>query len=108
VDLRGVAIALDRPGVHDLAAGLPDGRQGTKFAVDLGARFLAEFPAGVSQEVDIGRDFALRDRPRAKVFLGPERAAGMDQEHLDAAPLAPIEQKAGADFGHGWTRARRQ
>ena len=50
---------------------------------------------------------ALGDRPRAAVLLGPERAAGMDEQHLRRAVRgAPPEQDAGALSASPWAHSQ--
>jgi hypothetical protein len=42
-----------------------------------------------------------RDRPGAVVLLGPERAAGMDEQHLGGGVGQAVRKDAGAALRHG-------
>jgi hypothetical protein len=42
-----------------------------------------------------------RDRPGAVVVLGPERPAGMDEQHLAGGVGQAVKKDAGAALGHG-------
>lgn len=94
----GVAVAFDRPGVDDLAAGLLDRFERAELSLDSEARFFLEFPPGGIQRGFV-RKFAFGNRPRAEVFASPEGTAGMDEEHLDLSLSYPVHQQSGALSG---------
>lgn len=90
-DRIGVAVALDGPGVDDLAAGLFDGLQGFETAGCGEAGFLVELPPGGFERVLVG-ELALRDGPRSLILPGPERPAWVDQEDFDSVKAPPVQQ----------------
>ena len=97
-DRSGIAVGLERPGVHQLAARLPARAERDEFARGHDAGLLLELAPRGRERVLVGRELALRDRPRAKVALGPERAAGMHQKHLGRAAAATKHQQTRAWF----------
>ena len=76
-------IAFKRPRVHRLAALLFD-RAERDPAITCGsdADLFLELDARAGEQVFVGRGFALRDRPRAGVFLYEKRAAGMSEQQF--------------------------
>src|SRR6185312_3898500 len=100
LDSARIAITLDGPGIDDLAAGLPDGRQRAELASDGEARLLGELALRPRQQILARRRLAFRDRPGAGILLGPERAAGMHQEHFRHRPPEAVEQHACALLSH--------
>ena len=81
-ELRGIAIAFDRPGVDDLAAGLLERAERRNSPSAVKPVSSLEFAPGRGEQILAGIGKPLRDRPGACVLLGPERAAGMDEEDL--------------------------
>ncbi len=95
-----VAVALERPGVDDLAALLLHRRQSDEWACRRDAGFFLEFPPGGFEQVLARLDLALGNRPGAVVLVLEKRAAGMGKEHLQLAIVNAIHQQSGADTGH--------
>src|SRR5690606_33128943 len=104
--LPGIGIALDRPGVHDLAAGLADRPERERGPLGGEARLLRQLAARSGEQVLAGADLPLRNRPRAAILARPEGAARMDQQHLEAARAAAVEQDSRADGRHAGERTR--
>src|SRR6185369_13042065 len=87
---RRIQVALDCPGMDDLAALLDDRPElDRRRAVGLAHRrcqayFLEELAPRDGEEIVLGCvRLALRDRPVPLVATGEERTAGMAEEHLD-------------------------
>src|SRR5581483_11009505 len=74
-DRRWVAVVLERPGEHELAARLLQRRKRDEVAVGMAierhARLLGELAPRRRQRILAGIDLALGDRPGARVLLGP-------------------------------------
>jgi len=68
--------------------------------VGRGAGLLRELAQRGRQRLLLGVVLALGDRPRAGVLLGPERAAGVHQQHLEGGARAAVQENAGAAFRH--------
>src|SRR5262249_14378834 len=66
-DRRRVTVALDRPGLDPLAAGLPYRRQPSELAVRREPGLLGEFAPRRGEPVLAGRRLALGDRPGALI-----------------------------------------
>ncbi len=60
------------------------------------AELLGELPARRGERILVGVVLALGDRPRAVVAAGPERSAGVDEQHLELATTVPVQQDPGA------------
>jgi hypothetical protein len=99
-DATRVAIAFDSPGVDDFSARLLERTEEMKLAFGREARLLQELPLRGGKQILAWRGKTLRDRPRAFIFLRPERSARMHQEKFGRASRAPIEQYARADLFH--------
>ena len=84
VQARRVAVALERPGVDDLAAALDDPAERQVGTARFEAGFLDELADGGLERIFARMDAALRNRPRAFVSRGPERPAGMREQDLEA------------------------
>ncbi len=67
-------------------------------------RFFGEFAPSSGQKVGAGLGKTFRDRPRAVVLLGPERAARMGEQDFQCA-FAPERQKTGTDVSPAAHRA---
>src|SRR5205085_6564078 len=91
-DRGRIAIALDRPRVDRFPAFLPDGRERDEVAFDSEPRFLEQLATRGHEWILELADLALRDAPRARVLLRPERAAGMGEQHLELAAPHAIDQ----------------
>src|SRR5260370_5542637 len=100
LDFGRVEIALDRPGEHALAAGLAHLAQRAELALGPDPGLLLELAHGDRERILAGRIFALGDRPGARILLGPERPAGMDQQHGPAVRIPAIQQDAVALLLH--------
>jgi hypothetical protein len=100
-DRGRIVIAFDRPGVNDFSAWLPEFAEETKFAFRREACLLQELPLRGGKQILARRGKTLRDRPRAFIFLRPERAARMHEEKFRRLPGAPVEQDACTDLFHG-------
>jgi hypothetical protein len=78
----GVAVGFEDPRVDQLAAFLPDCAERDEWAGRFEAGFLLEFANRGGQRIFAGGDLAFGNRPRAGVFLGPVRPAGVNKENL--------------------------
>jgi hypothetical protein len=90
--LGRIKIALDRPGVDDLAALLDDRPEieRRRVGVDLGAGLLRELTSRDGRHGFAGAiGLTLRDRPVAGVAVHEVGPAGMGEEHLDPAAAEP-------------------
>lgn len=97
-----VEITGQRPGPDDLAALLGDLTQVDAVpARRRGTELLGELPLGRGLGVVVPVHLALRDRPDAVILPTPQGSAGVGQEDLeDEVGVEPVEQEAGAQFGH--------
>src|SRR6266699_837091 len=91
LDGRGIAVALDRPGVHRLAAPLLERRERTELPANPATGFLLELPPRGCERVLIGSELTLGDGPRAQILLRPEWTTGMDEEDFEAARGTAVE-----------------
>jgi hypothetical protein len=91
--------------MDDLAAGLLHRWERGERAVDGEAGLLGELAPGRGERILARLELALGDRPGAGILLGPERAAGMDEEHFRRGAALAIYQQAGALLGHGRARS---
>jgi hypothetical protein len=87
--------------MNELAAGLPEAAERKEFALGREARLFAKFALRCGEQIFSGCNEPLRDRPRARILLHPERPAGMDQEELGGAALLPEQEEPRADIFHG-------
>src|SRR4051812_32645207 len=77
-------------------------------------RLFGELAPGRDLEILTLVDLTLGDRPGGVVPSRPERAAGVDEKHLEHPVVLAIRKQAGADLpGHvriyrGWTYSWRQ
>ena len=96
-----VEISLNRPCGNQLAARLPDLSERDQRSIGGGqAELLEELPARGGERRLVRVIFALGDRPGARVTAGPERAAGMGEEHFERGS-PPEQQETGAALnGH--------
>src|SRR5207244_555576 len=93
-DLRDVEISLDRPSSHALAARLRDRAEIDRVAGrDLVAELLRELAPRGRERILVLAVLALRDRPRSRVLVRPERTAHVREQHLDLAPACSSEQE---------------
>ena len=125
-DDLGVAVVLHRPGEDELVTVRLDAAQGLEGPLGLQPRLLARLAAGDGQQIGargpvarLGRrrggrlraelarlGQSLGDAPRPGVLLGPVRAAGVHQQHLDPACAGlrvrdpAVEQQSCADGRH--------
>src|SRR5690606_20383637 len=95
-----IAVALERPGVHHLAARLPARAERDELALGHDPGLLGELPLRRRERVLARRELALGDRPGAAVALGPERPARVDQKHLRCTVAAPEHQQTRAGPRH--------
>ena len=84
--VAGIAVALERPGVDDLAALLLDGLQRNERASGLQAGFFLELPLGREQQIFVGFWLALGDRPCPFILVDESRGrrdgpAGLGWHH---------------------------
>src|SRR5436309_6275171 len=82
VQLRGIAVALHRPGVDNLATALRDRRKRDERALGSTAGLFRELTLRGRQWFFARLELALGNRPRPLVLLRPKRSSRMDQEHL--------------------------
>ena len=96
-----VEISLNRPRGNQLAARLPDLPERDQRSIGGGqAELLEELPTRGGERRLVRVIFALGDRPGARVAAGPERAAGMGEEHFERGS-PPEQQETGAALnGH--------
>src|SRR5207247_8247019 len=97
---RGVEIAFEREDGHDLAPGLHEVAERQAFALRARAGLLFEFALRHGERILGFGIFSLRDRPRAGILLGPERAAGVHEQNLEPGIAPPIEENSGTALGH--------
>src|SRR5262249_49775459 len=71
----------------------------------VGTGLLLELTPGDDEGILAFRIFSLRNRPGARVLLGPERTTGMHEQNLELAGAATVEQNSGTAFGHPVLRA---
>src|SRR4029079_6168776 len=95
------AIPFERPRVDDLAALLLDVAERMEGTGRRHSVLLLELTLRRGERVFAFFRLPLGDGPGAQVLLRPERAAGMDEEHLERAVLPPVHQEAGAGARHG-------
>jgi hypothetical protein len=93
-----VELGAQGPGMDQLAAGLTDGFEGEEISLGRGAGFFLELTEGRRERVFAIRDFPLRDRPGRLIFVGPQRAAGVDEEHFHTGCGAAKQQESGASI----------
>ena len=98
----GIAVALEGPGLDDLAALLLDGLQGPERPPRFQARLLLELPLGRDQQIFVAVRFAFGDRPRPIVLVDEIGAARMGQEDFEDSILDAKHQQSGAESGHGF------
>jgi len=77
-----VKVALYRPGLDELRAGLFHLAQRYEIPVNRNARFFLKFPLGGSKGVFVSGILAFGDGPRARILPRPKRAAWMYEEYL--------------------------
>src|SRR6478672_12672132 len=96
-----VEISLNRPRGNQLAARLPDLPERDQRSIGGGqAELLQELPTRGGERRLVRVIFPLGDRPGAGVTAGPERAAGMGEEHFERGS-SPEQQETGAALnGH--------
>jgi len=83
-DVLDVEVALDRPYADQLAAWLAELAKVDPVSYrSCLAQLLFEFPVRSLFRILTRLILALRDRPGTVVLVGPERAAGMHDEHLE-------------------------
>src|SRR5439155_22687338 len=85
VQLRGIAVALHRPGVDYLAAALRDRRKRDERALGSTAGLFFELTLRGGQRFFPGWELALGNRPGSLVLPRPKGPSRMDQEHLGLA-----------------------
>jgi len=95
-----IAVALERPGLDDLATGLAERTQLDEIAIDVDAGLFREFAPRGGQGVLVSRAQSFWNRPSALVLGRLEGSARMDEKDLDAAAHAPIERNARAANCH--------
>jgi hypothetical protein len=95
---RRVDIAIHCPDGNDFPTGLAHRYQRNSVAMNFKTCFFVKFPLGRLQRIGTFVIFALRNRPRSIILLGPERAARMNQQYLNGVASYPIEQDPGAQF----------
>src|SRR5262245_52371085 len=95
-----IEVAFDRKGRHDLAAPLNDFAERHERTARLHAGLLLEFPDRYRERILCGRILSLRDRPGAKIFASPERAARVHEQELEARFATPVHQDASASLRH--------
>ena len=101
-DDRGrVEISFNRPRGNQLAARLPDLPERDQRAIRGGqAELLEELPTrGVERRL-VRVIFALWDRPGPRVASGPERTAGMREEHFERGSASEQQESGTALTGH--------
>src|ERR687896_1346764 len=93
----GVDVALDREGRDLLAALELDGPELGQLALgQRRAELLLELARGARARVLVVAVLALRERPRARVLVRPERPAGVHEQHLADPVAPPVQHDAGA------------
>ena len=96
----GVAIALERPSVDDLAAFLLDRFQRQERAGWFQAGLFFKFPLGRRHQIFVGVEFALGNRPDAFISVDAKGAAGMGQQNFSGSLSDPIHQQSGTKSWH--------
>src|SRR5689334_10897468 len=104
-DRGRVAVSLDRPGVDDLARFLAHRRERDEFALELQARLLPQLALRRGERILHFPDLALRDSPRARVLLRPERSARMREQDLEISVADAVDQDSCAFRGHAVSSA---
>src|SRR5262245_23347705 len=99
-DGRGVAVALEGPGCHYLAARLLDRRQGDEGAARLDPCLLPELARGGDEPLLAGVVLSLGNRPGAEVLVLPEWAARVDEQHFQLASVPTEHEQAPALLRH--------
>src|SRR5262249_7173262 len=107
-DRRRVTVAFDRPGVDELPAGLPGGRQGHELTGEGETGLLGELAPRRLERVVFGLELALRDGPRPPIFGLPEGTSRMDEEDLPLALTPAVEHQSGALVASHPCRSRDQ
>src|SRR5215469_3754939 len=97
---RRIAIALERPRVHDLPALVFDRAERSKVSARFDAGFLLELSLRSRKFIFARLDFSLRDEPGALVLSSPERTSQVDQQHLELIVTDPVHQQACAVLRH--------
>src|SRR5262245_31196614 len=97
---RRIEVTLEREGGDDLAARLRDLAERPELAAWPHSGLFLEFTQRDFERILRFGIFPLRDRPGAEVLPGPERAARMHQQELEALRAPPIHQNAGAPLWH--------
>ena len=101
--LRETAAGSQSPSTAQAWTTLPPfcvtGVEGEEWAGRLDADLLAELPDGGGQRVLARLDLALGDRPGPLVLVSEKRAAGVDEEDLQAVAGPAIHQQPGAHSG---------
>src|SRR5262249_36326252 len=97
---RGMEVSFEAPGGDDLAARLNEIAQRKKIALRASTGLLRELALGHLERILAFGIFALRDRPRAPIFLGPERTSGMHEQQLDVPARPSVHENAGAVLWH--------
>ena len=95
-----VRLALDGPGVDDLAALLLDRRQSSEGSSWRDAGFLLELPLGGFEPVLTRYDLTLGNRPSAVILVLEKWTTGMGQKHLQLAISKSVHQESCTDSGH--------
>src|SRR5262245_27096726 len=97
---RGIELSFEAPGGDDLPARLNEIAQRKKIALRASTGLLRELALGRLERILPFGIFALRDGPRAPIFLGPERAAGMHEQQFDVPARSSIHENAGPALWH--------
>src|SRR5262249_52861470 len=97
---RGIELSFEAPGGDDLPARLNEIAQRKKIALRASTGLLRELALGRLERILPFGIFALRDGPRAPIFLGPERPAGMHEQQFDVPARSSIHENAGAALWH--------
>ncbi len=100
MSVAAIEVALDRPRVNELAAGLTNRSECDELAGHRRAELLFELPPRCGERIFVGVDLTLRNRPGALVLLRPQRAARVHEQDLDASRCAPKQQQSCTLPGH--------
>jgi len=95
-----VQIAFNGKALHNLAAFLLHVAKIGHRALRCGTKLLLELATRSDQDILASLRLAFRDRPRAKILLGPERSPGMNEQHVDVAAHALPHQESRAQLRH--------
>ena len=97
---RRIAVPFERPGGHLLSSSLDDSSQIVEGAFGVKAGLLRKLALCCIEQLFAFSRLALGYGPCTLVLLSPERASGMDQQHLRHMIRSPEHQKTCAVLCH--------